>query len=94
MRIVNHSRESKAGDRVRVLSGSNRVRHVALVPRADRLYVFFTVIGDAPERLLMSTTDMTREWTDWRVGAPVDVMRPETDYECGKLPVAPSAVGD
>lgn len=74
--------------------GSNRVRHVALVPRADRLYVFFTVIGDAPERLLMSTTDMTREWTDWRVGAPVDVMRPETDYECGKLPVAPSAVGD
>ena len=74
--------------------GSNRVRHVALVPRGDRLYVFFTAIGDAPERLLLSRIDMTKPWADWRVSPPVEVMRPETDYECGQLPVAPSAVGD
>ena len=74
--------------------GSNRVRHVAFVPRGDRLHVFFTAIGDAPERMLMSTIDMTREWAGWRVSAPVAVMQPDADYECGRMPVAPSAVGD
>ncbi len=54
----------------------------------------FTAIGDAPERLFVSTIDMTKEWSEWRVSPPVDVMQPETDYECGRLPVAPSAVGD
>ena len=74
--------------------GSNRVRHVALVPRGDRLHVLFTAIGDAPESLMHATIDMTREWKDWRVSTPQLVMRPETDYECANLPVAPSAVGD
>lgn len=74
--------------------GSTRVRHVALLPRGDRLHVFFTAIGDAPERMFMSTIDMTKPWADWRVGAFVDVIQPETDYECGQLPVARSAVGD
>ena len=74
--------------------GSTRVRHVALVPRGDRLLVFFTAIGDAPERMLMSTIDLTRPWSEWRAGAPVDVMQPERDYECADLPIAKSAVGD
>lgn len=74
--------------------GSNRVRHIALVPRGDRLHVFFTAIGDAPERMLMTTIDMTKPWTEWRVGALVDVMQPETDYECVHLPIEKSAVGD
>jgi hypothetical protein len=74
--------------------GSNRIRHVALVPRGDRLLVFFTAIGDAPERLLMSTIDMTKPWTDWKVEALIDVMQPERDYECVNLPIAKSAVGD
>ena len=74
--------------------GSNRVRHIALVPRGDRLHVFFTAIGDAPERMLMTTIDMTKPWTDWKVGPLVDVMQPETDYECANLPIAKSAVGD
>jgi len=75
--------------------GSSRVRHVALVPRGDTLYVFFTVIGDAPERMYVSTIDMTQKWEDWKVSMPpIDVMQPETDYECVKQPIAPSQVGD
>ena len=74
--------------------GSNRVRHVALVPRGDRLHLFFTAIGDAPERMLLSTIDMTKDWTEWRASAPIDVMQPERDYECADLPIAKSAVGD
>jgi len=52
------------------------------------------VIGDAPESLMHSTIDMTRDWKEWKVSTPTVVMRPETDYECGNLPIAPSAVGD
>ena len=74
--------------------GTNRVRHIALVPRGNRLHVLFTAIGDAPESLLHSTIDMTRDWSEWRVSTPAVVMQPETDYECGQLPVAKSAVGD
>lgn len=74
--------------------GNNRVRHVALLPRGDRLHVLFTAIGDAPEKLLWSTIDMTRDWKDWRVSTPVEVMQPETAYECASQPIAPSLVGD
>jgi hypothetical protein len=73
---------------------ANRVRHVALVVRGDRLYVFFTAIGDAPERVLVSTIDLTRDWTDWRAASPVEVLRPETMYECADLAIAPSESGD
>lgn len=74
--------------------GTNRVRHVALLPRGGRLHVFFTAIGDAPERMLLSTIDMTQTWEEWRASAPIEIMRPEADYECANLPVAPSLVGD
>ena len=40
--------------------GSNRVRHMALLPRGNRLHVLFTAIGDAPERLLWSTIRVPR----------------------------------
>jgi hypothetical protein len=73
---------------------ANRVRHVALVQRGDRLHVFFTGIGDSPERILASSVDLTREWTAWLASAPVEVIAPETPYECVDLPNAPSEAGD
>jgi hypothetical protein len=44
--------------------------------------------------MMLSTIDLTPDWTQWKASAPVEVMRPETAYECVDLPVAPSAVGD
>jgi hypothetical protein len=73
---------------------AGRVRHVALAVRGNRLVVFFTAIGDAPERMMMSTIDLAGEWNEWRASTPVEIMRPETEYECAGLPVAPSEVGD
>lgn len=71
-----------------------RVRHVALVARPGRLNVFFTGIGDAPERVLMSTLDLAGDWRTWRAGEPVEVLAPATTYECADLPIAPSEPGD
>jgi hypothetical protein len=42
---------------------ANRVRHVAIVLRGNRLTVFFTAIGDAPERVMKSTIDLNGDWT-------------------------------
>jgi hypothetical protein len=78
----------------RDLAYAGRVRHVALVHRGDRLHVFFTAIGDAPERVLVSTIDLTSDWTTWKATSPVDVLQPEMSYECAHLTVAPSEPGD
>jgi hypothetical protein len=73
---------------------AGRVRHVALLQRGARLHVFFTAIGDAPERVLMSTIDLTPDWATWRASPPVDVLQPETLYECADMADAPSEPGD
>jgi hypothetical protein len=73
---------------------AGRIRHVALVLRGDRLYVFFTAIGDTPERVMLSTISLEGDWTTWRASAPVDVIQPERGYECTNLPNAPSESGD
>lgn len=73
---------------------AGRLRHVALAVRSNRLYVFFTQIGDAPERVMLSTIDMNGDWTSWRASSAVDVLAPEAAYECPDLPNLPSESGD
>jgi hypothetical protein len=73
---------------------TGRVRHVAVTRRGDTLYIFFTGIGDAPERVMLSTMDLGGDWASWRASAPVDVLQPEAAYECTHLPNAPSVGGD
>jgi hypothetical protein len=73
---------------------AGRIRHVALVKRGTRLHVFFTAIGDTPERVMLSRIDLSGDWSSWRASAPIGVLQPETAYECTNLPNAPSEAGD
>jgi hypothetical protein len=73
---------------------TGRVRHVAPVVRGDTLYVFFSGIGDAPERILLSTVALTSDWRMWRASPPVEVLRPLASYECTGVPMAPSKMGE
>jgi hypothetical protein len=73
---------------------ANRIRHVALVRRGALMYVFFTAIGDAPERIMMATIDTTGDWTTWVASPAVEILQPQAPYECATLPIAPSAAGD
>lgn len=73
---------------------ADRVRHVAVLPRGTRLHVFFSAIGDRPERILMTTIDAAGDWNSWRVAPAVEVLQPEAPYECPALPVEPSLAGD
>jgi hypothetical protein len=73
---------------------ANRVRHVAVLQRGATLYTFFTAIGDAPERIMMSTVDVSGDWKNWKASEAVEILRPAAPYECPTLPVAPSEAGD
>jgi hypothetical protein len=71
-----------------------RVRHVATLLRGDTLYVFFSGIGDAPERILLSTISLSSDWRSWRASTPIEVLRPQAKYECTELPIKPSKIGE
>lgn len=69
------------------------MRHAALLLRDKTLYVFWTQVGDAPERILLSTIDLRPDWREWQASAPIEVLRPETDWEGASLPLEPSRRG-
>ena len=73
---------------------AGRIRHVAVLQRAGLLYVFFTAIGDAPERILMSTIQLSGDWETWTASPAVEVLQPAASYECATLPITPSEAGD
>ncbi len=68
-------------------------RHWAVWIREQTLYVFFSIAGDCPERILCSTVDLAAPWTEWTASEPVAVLEPETEYEGGDLPLEPSKRG-
>ena len=69
------------------------MRHSALLIRDDRLYVFFSQAGEQPERILLSTIDLTDDWRQWTATDPIEVLRPELDYEGANLPTEHSKRG-
>ena len=66
------------------------MRHCALLKRGSRLYVFWTQVGHAPERILLSLIDLSKPWEEWWETDPVDVLRPERAWEGAGEPVRPS----
>lgn len=65
-------------------------RHSALLARGDTLHIFWTRVGDAPERIYASTLDLRDDWLAWKVSAPVEVLRAERPWEGADLPAVPS----
>lgn len=66
------------------------MRHAALLKRGDILWVFWTQVGHAPERILVSRIDISGDWRGWRESEAVEVLRPEFDWEGADAPVIPS----
>ena len=70
-----------------------RARHAAVAPAGDALRVFYTQIGDAPERILFASVDLRGDWMHWRAGDPSPVLEPERPWEGSELPLEPSRPG-
>jgi hypothetical protein len=65
---------------------NRNMRHSALLKRGDELLVFWTQVGDAPERILASRIDLGSDWLRWRDGEPIEVLRPERRWEGADAP--------
>jgi hypothetical protein len=65
--------------------GSRHVRHGDVHIRGNHLYVFFTVIGDSPERILLGDIDTSHalDWKDWKLHLGPILLEPEYLHEHG-----------
>jgi hypothetical protein len=84
------SRDGLAGFEEGPTLFSPDMRHSALKLDGDTLSVYYSDVGEAPERILLSTIELTPDWMDWRESTPVTVLEPEMDYEGARLPNEPS----
>lgn len=72
---------------------NRNMRHSALRVVEDELQVFWTQVGETPERILLSTINLTKDWLEWKESSQIEIIRPETEWEGGKLPTEPSFRG-
>ena len=69
------------------------MRHAALLRRGRELLVFWTRVGDAPERILCSRIALDGDWRHWKPSAPEDVLAPQETWEGSDLPLVASVRG-
>jgi len=69
------------------------MRHAALLVRDDTLHVFWTQVGDAPERIWHSTIALTGNWQDWEVHGKTEIIRPTHAWEGASIPLKASVRG-
>ncbi len=70
---------------------SEDMRHSALKLDGDVLSVFHTVVGEVPERIVLSKIPLTSDWLSWKESEPVVILEPERVYDGADLPLEPSA---
>ena len=95
------SRDGRTGFEPGPTLFSSDMRHSAVARRAvdpatggPVLEVFWTRVGDAPERILRSRVDLRGDWTGWReLGEAEDVLSPERPWEGADHPIVPSFRG-
>ena len=80
-------------DKRGALSDTPGPRHVAIQEAGDAVFVYYSRIGDEPERILRGRMDTRGDWRSWRIADTEEVLRPETAYEGADLPLVRSRVG-
>ena len=58
-----------------------RMRHCAVDQRGSDLDIYYSNVGDHPERIKRTTFDLLGNWEDWKGSHFEEVLRTETDYE-------------
>ena len=66
------------------------MRHSAVIKRCGELWVFWTQVGETPERILLSRLDLTGDWHGWKESAPIEILRPERSWEGADALLVPS----
>lgn len=69
---------------------NRNMRHNAVLVRGHELQVFWTQVGDVPERILLSRIDLRSPWDQWQASEAIEILRPERDWEGADAPLEPS----
>lgn len=91
--LVLRSRDGRTGFESGPTLFDTSMRHSAVRVVGDTLEVFWTRVGDAPERIVRSTIDLAGDWMSWAESDPVDVLRPERPWEGATEPLVASRRG-
>lgn len=62
-------------------------RHSAVMVHDDKLLIFYTRKGDKPERILLTTIDLTLPSSSWETSKSLEVLKPEKEWEGASLPL-------
>jgi hypothetical protein len=89
---IDSNPDAVPGER-RQYNAPGNLRHVAVQKLGSRIAVYFTRIGDKPERILRAWIDLNGEWSTWVMGPAEEIMRPTTSYEGAALPLSRSKFG-
>lgn len=68
-------------------------RHCAVQLRGDLLRVFYTDVGEAPERIMLAEIALNQDWQQWQACLLGTVLEPEEPWEGADLPLEPSRRG-
>lgn len=69
-------------------------RHGETMLLGDTLFILFTRMGDAPERIVYCSVDMNAsDWKHWTATETRELMRPEAAWEGTDLPIKVSTMG-
>lgn len=71
----------------------DEMRHPGVTCIGETLHIFYTMVGDMPERVYHSTVDLRPDWLEWTASLPVEVLQPEGDAEGADLPLTASRGG-
>ncbi len=72
---------------------NEHMRHAALKTIGNTLYVFYSIVGNCPEHIVLSQIELTSNWLDWKESPPISVLLPEKEYEGGNLKLEKSVRG-
>ncbi len=72
---------------------TNYLRHAAVKVKGDTLYVFYSKVGDAPEKILLSRITLNDDWNTWTPSTSIVIAEPQEEYEGLSAPVADSKAG-
>jgi hypothetical protein len=70
-----------------------RMRHVCFHRRGDDLDIYYSCVGDRPERIKRTRVDLTAGWEEWRGCRPAEVLQSERDWEGVEEPLVRSEGG-
>lgn len=82
---------NKYNDRYHNKRGS--IRHLCLLIREEYLEVFFTKIGDKPERIYRGILNLSNNEKNWKVTKIKEILRPTKVYEGSKIKLEKSEPG-